>query len=197
MFLSDEDVGLGAELEAEAKRRFECRGALADDNDPRWILPFCLGHTVTLRPQRAEAIRQDPESGAGKPQNAIRSAPDAAREHLGEGELVEESSFRPRDYAVAWEDGRGSPRAGKLELRDMGIRLETGANNGRLRVLALRYDAVERVRMARGGERLAGCPTLVLERVGKAPVRVVSVVGLGVLSELSEELARRTGSSAA
>lgn len=110
--------------------------------------------------------------------------------------LVEGTLFA-RSYAVAWHDGRGPARPGKLELREEDLRLETGDRNGHLRVIALRYEAVSAVRMARGRERLAGRPTLVLERPGKAPVIVVSIGGLGALSELSEALARRTGTLAA
>jgi len=111
--------------------------------------------------------------------------------------VLVEGTFFARSYAVAWHDGRGPARPGKLELRDGGVRLETGRKNGRLRVLALRYDAVSTVRMARGRERVAGRPTLVLERPGKASVIVVSIGGLGALWELSEALARRTGTLAA
>lgn len=100
-------------------------------------------------------------------------------------------------YAVAWQDGRGPARPGKLELRADGLRLETGRRNGRLRVLALRYDAVSTVRMAYGRERLGGCPTLVLERPGKDAVLVVSIAGVGALAELSEALARRSRTLAA
>lgn len=107
-----------------------------------------------------------------------------------------ESTFVPRSYAVAWHDGRGPARPGKLELGDESVRLETGRRNGGLRVLALRYDAVSTVRMAHGCERLAGRPTLLLERPGKAPVVVVSIAGVGSLAELSEALAHRMGTLA-
>jgi hypothetical protein len=113
-------------------------------------------------------------------------------QHPGDVVLVESRLSKQRSYAVAWRDGRGPACPGKLELRDDGLRLETGRRNGRLRVLALRYDAVAAVRVAYGQERLGGCPTLILERPGKDPVLVATIAGVGSLSELGEALARRT-----
>lgn len=97
----------------------------------------------------------------------------------------------PSSYAVAWRDGHGQSHAGKLELRPGDIRLETGGRNGRLRVVALRYDAVSAIRMARGRERLAGHPTLVLERPGRMPLAISCVGGVGTLVELADQLSHR------
>jgi len=91
-------------------------------------------------------------------------------------------------YAVAWRDGTGAAYPGKLELRPDGIRLETGSRRGRLRVLALRYEAVSAVRMARGRERLVGRPTILLERSGRTPVAISIVSGIGALVDLADQI---------
>ena len=94
-------------------------------------------------------------------------------------------------YAVSWRDRTGPAHPGKLELRADGIRLETGSRNGRLRVLALRYDAVSAVRMARGRERLVGRPTILLERGERPPVAISAVSGVGTLVDLADQINRR------
>jgi hypothetical protein len=98
------------------------------------------------------------------------------------------NSFAPSSYAVSWRDGAGPPHPGKLELRPDGIRLETGGRNGRLRVLALRYDGVSALRMAQGRERLAGRPTILLERGGRTAVAISAVSGVGTLLEMADRI---------
>ena len=64
--------------------------------------------------------------------------------------------------------------------------------HGHERVCALRYEDLESVKVARDSKlRLAGRPVLVLELAGAGAVRIGSLGGVGVLSELAERLGRR------
>jgi hypothetical protein len=90
-------------------------------------------------------------------------------------------------FAVLWSDEIGhEPQAGRLELDEDGLSFQ-----GHERVCALRYEDVESVGVARDSKlRLAGRPVLVLELAGVGVVRIGSLGGVGVLSELAERLGR-------
>src|SRR5688572_28178435 len=141
-----------------------------------------------LRPHAVLASGWALNGTAGKPQavQVRRGCPVAAlRRRFGRMEST------PSSYAVAWRDRMGPAHPGKLELRPEGIRLETGGRKGRLRILAIRYNAVSAVRMARGRERLAGRSTILLERTGGTPIAISAVGGVGTLVDLADQINRR------
>lgn len=99
-----------------------------------------------------------------------------------------------QSYAVLWSEPQQPVRAGKLELERTGLRLEgsLGRRGGR-QVHRVFYEDIESVHVGRaGGERLAGRPALVLQLAVGGPLRIGSVQGLGVLSELAEQLGHLT-----
>lgn len=95
-------------------------------------------------------------------------------------------------YAVVWQDlpehGQAPLYAGKLELDEGRLRLEGVSRAGRSCLRTVRYDEVGGVHMAKTGERIAGRPTLVVERAEGEPLRVGSVDGRGLLPELADQL---------
>ncbi|HET7567777.1 MAG TPA: hypothetical protein VFJ91_07295 [Gaiellaceae bacterium] len=102
-------------------------------------------------------------------------------------------------YAVLWSEPAQPVRAGKLELEPTGLRLEgsLGRRGGR-QVHRVFYEDIESVHVGRGnGERLAGRPALVLDLAVGGPLRIGSVQGLGVLSELAERLGHLTATGLA
>jgi hypothetical protein len=102
------------------------------------------------------------------------------------------SAVAGRSYAVLWSEPRRGVETGKLELEFDGLRFE-GAH--RLRgacVHRLDYDAIDGVHIARRPwERLHGRPVVVVDRTNRGPLRIGSIGGLGMLSELADELERR------
>ena len=98
-------------------------------------------------------------------------------------------------YAVVWQDlleeGQAPLYAGKLELDDGRLRLEGVSRSGRTCLRTVAYDDVGDVHMAKTRERIAGRPTLVVERAEGRPLRVGSVDGRGFLPELADELVAR------
>ena len=99
-------------------------------------------------------------------------------------------------YAVVWQDlleeGQAPLYAGKLELDEARLRLEGVSRSGRTCLRTVTYDEVGEVHMANTRERIAGRPTLVVERAEGRPLRVGSVDGRGFLPELADELVART-----
>jgi hypothetical protein len=97
-------------------------------------------------------------------------------------------------YAVLWSEPRQPVRAGKLEFEPTGLRLEGSlGRRGARRIHRVFYEDIESVHVGRErGERLAGRPALVLELAVGGPLRIGSVQGLGVLSELAERLGHLT-----
>jgi len=90
-------------------------------------------------------------------------------------------------FAVIWSESNRSPRVGKLELEPGGLRFEGRQTH---RVF---YEDIESVHVARdGAERIAGRPALVLDLAVGGPLRIGSVSGVGVLSELAEQLGHLT-----
>ena len=96
---------------------------------------------------------------------------------------------RDRSYAVTWAVGEGPVRVGKLELAPAGLRLEGGGPTGRLYSLVVRYRDLAGVHVARSaGERIRLHPTVVVERAGRAAIRIAGVGGLGTTTEVFDRL---------
>jgi hypothetical protein len=97
-------------------------------------------------------------------------------------------------YPVTWQNGGDGLHSGKAELGANALHLEGHDDR-----IAVPYDDLTGISIAHAaGERLAGRPTLVLERKGDTPVRLAGVVQFGIVSELAERLAsRRLGRLAA
>lgn len=91
-------------------------------------------------------------------------------------------------YAVLWSEEGCDVLAGKLELADDGL-----CFGGRHRH-DVAYADIDAVRVARRtADRVRGAATLVLELAGGSVLRIGSVGGAGVVSELGEQLAVRSG----
>ena len=94
-------------------------------------------------------------------------------------------------YAVVWHEPPREARSGKLQLEDAALRLVGTSPDGADEVTEIPYRSVERTRVASTpGERMGGRPTLVVERRGEEPIEIASVGGIGVVSELAENLSR-------
>jgi hypothetical protein len=90
----------------------------------------------------------------------------------------------PTTYAVTWQNGEGL-HSGKAELRAKALHLDATDDH-----LEVRYEDLSGVSIARAArERIAGRPTLVLERRDGGSVRLASIAQLGIVSELAERLA--------
>lgn len=88
-------------------------------------------------------------------------------------------------YAVTWRDRGGPLYAGKLELREDGIRLEGGSGSGKhLSVVKLLYRDVGRVAMSSFRDRLVQQPTLQFT-VRRGPL-YIAPSGAGVAREILE-----------
>jgi hypothetical protein len=102
-------------------------------------------------------------------------------------------------YAVLWSEPEQPVRAGKLELEPNALRFEgsRGTRSSR-HVHRVFYEDIESVRVGRSRlERLAGRPALVLDLAVGGPLRIGSVQGAGILSELAEMLGRLTATGLA
>lgn len=90
-------------------------------------------------------------------------------------------------YSVIWECSTGF-EVGRLELQPHGI-----AFQGPDRQHTIFFEDIETVHVGRSpAERLAGKPSLVLERRTGGPVRIGSLDGLGALNELAGVLGHLT-----
>ena len=90
-------------------------------------------------------------------------------------------------YSVLWDDGVDTG-AGRLELDPHGIRFE-GVEHSH----ELFFEDIESVHVGRApAERLAGKPSVVLDRHVGRPVRIGSLDGPGMLNELAGLLGRLT-----
>jgi len=102
-------------------------------------------------------------------------------------------------FAVLWSEPEDAVEAGKLELEPEGIRFE-GSRGTRTapHVHHVFYEDIESVHVGREvGERLAGRPALVLDLAVGGPLRIGSIGGPGILTELAERLGRLKATSLA
>ena len=91
-------------------------------------------------------------------------------------------------FAVLWSESFHSPRPGKLELEPTGLHFEGPETNERIY-----YEDIEAVHVARDRrERIGGRPALVLDLAVGGPLRIGSLGGIGILTELAERLGRLT-----
>jgi hypothetical protein len=92
-------------------------------------------------------------------------------------------------YAVTWQEGGGPVRHGKLELGPETLVLEGANGSGTSQRRAIAYGDVMSAQLTRvSTERLSGRPTLVVDRRGKASLRIAGVAQPGIISELAESL---------
>jgi len=100
-------------------------------------------------------------------------------------------------YAVLWSEPGRPTRAGKLELEPTGLRLEGSLGERATReVHRIFYEDVETVHVGRSNrERIAGRPSLVIDLAVGGPLRIGSLQGLGVLSDLAEQLGHLTATA--
>jgi len=93
-------------------------------------------------------------------------------------------------YAVNWQEQLEPTQTGKLELRPSSLVFD-GMNGLAPSSAEIPYRDISAVRIARlSSERIAGRPTLVLDRSTGPSIRIASVAQPGVVSELAEHLAR-------
>jgi hypothetical protein len=91
-------------------------------------------------------------------------------------------------YAVVFREGARAPTAGRLVVEDERLLLVGRRGEGRVE-LSVAYAELREVRIGRSpGERLNGCPALVLERGNGPPVQI-EPLGVGLLHELADLLA--------
>jgi hypothetical protein len=95
-------------------------------------------------------------------------------------------------YAVVWQEEDGTVFAGKLELAERTLRLDGLSRVGAHHRRVLRYADLGSVRSARRGERIGDRPTLVVEHRSRPPLRIGSVGGSGLLSEVADKLTAGT-----
>jgi hypothetical protein len=102
-------------------------------------------------------------------------------------------------YAVLWSEPEQPVRAGKLELEPNALRFEgTRGTRSSRHVHRIFYEDIESVHVGRSGrERLAGRPSLVVAVAVGGPLRIGSVQGAGILSELAEQLGHLTATGLA
>jgi hypothetical protein len=99
-------------------------------------------------------------------------------------------------YAVFWNQQGTETAIGKLVLEPDAVVLSGASRDGRLASRTLPYTEIAGVRIGRAREeRLNGDPTLIVERHGKAPVRIAAY-GPGLLHELANLLARLSSEQA-
>jgi len=92
-------------------------------------------------------------------------------------------------YAVLWSEEGREVLAGKLELAEDCLTFGGRARHD------VAYVDIDNVHVARRtADRVRGAATLVLQLAGGSVLRIGSVGGAGVLSELVEQLAARSGS---
>ena len=93
-------------------------------------------------------------------------------------------------YAVLWSEPSEPVEAGKLELESRCLRFEgSGGTRRAPHVRRVSYDEIAAVHVGRGTvDRLGGRPALVLDLVAGGRLRIGSISGVGLLSELAERL---------
>lgn len=87
-----------------------------------------------------------------------------------------------RDYAVIWNDDGALPRAGRLVVREDALELHGGRETDSPMVVPA--SSISEARAAHPkGERINGCPTIVLERRHETEIRI-GTLGLGIVGEI-------------
>ena len=100
-------------------------------------------------------------------------------------------------HAAIWRDANGALVTGKVVLGADALRLQGMTRQGSSSVDEVPYAELAGVGIGRGPEeRLNGRPTLVLNR-SSAPPLLLDVLGIGMLSELSDLLATLAAEHAA
>jgi hypothetical protein len=93
------------------------------------------------------------------------------------------------NLAVTWREARGPLSAGRLELHARDLTLSGTGPEGRIEQLRVFFEDIAEVRIGREArDRINEGRTVVLERVGAAPVYIASMNGAGTLFELANEL---------
>ena len=91
-------------------------------------------------------------------------------------------------YAVVWSEGDGPTVSGRLELHALSVLLD-GAVESHPVVRSIPFKSLKAIRVGRASaDRLAGKPSLVLDRNDGPPVRIASVAQPGIVSELARRL---------
>jgi hypothetical protein len=91
-------------------------------------------------------------------------------------------------YAVTWQEGAGSVRSGKLELRPSRLVLE-GAIGSELHSRVVEYEDLRSVQIVRSPyERLYGLPTLLVGTRSADPLKIAGLSQPGIITELAEGL---------
>ena len=91
-------------------------------------------------------------------------------------------------YAIVWQEEDGTVYAGKLEVDPGGVHLDGLSQQGLPHLRDVPFADVAGIHAGRGSERLGGRPTIVLDQAARPPLRIGSVGGGGMLSELAEQL---------
>lgn len=103
----------------------------------------------------------------------------------------------PRTYAAVWRESSGPFCSGELALADARLELAGSAPDGAIARAAVPYADLTVVRVGRpDGERLAGLPTLVLERVSGERLHLAPVGAAGALYEIGDLVADLVSSQA-
>ncbi|HUZ16182.1 MAG TPA: hypothetical protein VMU72_08370 [Gaiellaceae bacterium] len=94
-------------------------------------------------------------------------------------------------YAVLWSEPLCKPETGKLELEPESIRFEGSRAGCGGCVHRIYYDDIDGVRIGYlERDRLAGRPSVVVDLEDGGPLKIGSVDGVGIVSELADELTR-------
>ena len=92
-------------------------------------------------------------------------------------------------YAVTWQEQADQTQSGKLELRRRSLVLD-GMDGIGPSSAEVRYRDIAGFRVAReSAEKIAGRPTLILDRRSGPSIRIAGIVQPGIVSELAEHLA--------
>ena len=97
-----------------------------------------------------------------------------------------------QSYAVGWREPDGPFATGRLQLDSNGLLFEGRVCSGRPSRLELRFEDMTGVHIE-ADDFVRGVRALVLERRAGSPVRVMSLVGFGVLHEVADLVADAMG----
>src|SRR6266704_7166420 len=92
-------------------------------------------------------------------------------------------------YAVVWSDGGAPARAGRLVVTESALELHGRGGDGEPAVVTIEGSTLATASAAsRNGERLNGCPTIVLERRDSRKMRI-GALEFAVVGELLDQVA--------